>query len=130
MLLPNKKLKRMRFRINKLYLFLSAKKCFQLAAGATACLGFGWVASLKPFLKRLLTFFKCRVRPVPVVCLRLAFSLQLNLRILAAGKPHELHLFFWMWYELRPHLRHNVWDLLCLIPKLCVPLVIFECFLY
>lgn len=42
------------------------------------------------------------MRPVPVVFLRIALALQLNLRILAAGYPHAEHRFFWMWYDDRP----------------------------
>lgn len=60
------------------------------------------------------------MRPVPVVFLRLAFSPQLtatcqlhcssctglmvnlHLRVLAAGYPHEEQVCFWMWRERRP----------------------------
>jgi hypothetical protein len=76
----------------------------------------------KPLLKRRGTFLRCRMRPVPVVFLRLAFSPQLtvilsidcksvivvsidvHLRVLAAGYPHEEHVCFWMWRERRPAL--------------------------
>jgi hypothetical protein len=62
-----------------------------------------------------------RMRPLPVVFLRLAFSPQLtvmcyslpglyfldwvgdvHLRVLAAGYPHEAQVCFWMWRERRP----------------------------
>jgi hypothetical protein len=39
-----------------------------------------WVPSRKPFLKRRLTSDKWRMRPVPVVFLRVAFSLQLSVQ--------------------------------------------------
>ena len=99
------------------------------AAGPVTCLGLGVVPSRKPLRKRLCTFLRYLHLPVPVVRRLLAFSLQLKLRILAAGKPHDEHLLFWMWYELRPQRRHSVCVLLCRLPKLCVPLVIFLLFL-
>ena len=36
------------------------------------------VPSLKPFLNLLCTNFKCLIRPVPVVCLRIDFFPQLS----------------------------------------------------
>ena len=36
------------------------------------------VPSLNPFLNLLCTNFKCLIRPVPVVCLRMAFFPQLS----------------------------------------------------
>ena len=46
-------------------------------AAADLRLGFGVVPSRKPFLNLLNTFFKCLIRPVPVVLLLFAFTLQL-----------------------------------------------------
>ncbi len=84
----------------------------------------------KPFLNRRGTPFKCLMRPVPVVFLRLAFSPQLSVYllaqvptgtpfafprivledvryhihclILAAGYPHDEQVCFWMWRDRRP----------------------------
>lgn len=47
----------------------------------------------------------------------------LQLLILAAGYPHWEQVDFWMWYDERPHLRHKVWVLLCLLPNEEVPFV-------
>lgn len=63
------------------------------------------------------------MRPVPVVCLLLAFILQLNFLILLSGYPHDEHLDFWMWYELLPHRRHSVCVLLWRLPNDDVPFV-------
>lgn len=74
------------------------------------------VPSRNPFLNRRGRFFRYCMRPVPVVFLRMALVLQLYLRILALGNPHDAHVFFWMWKLRFPHLRQRVWDLLCLFP--------------
>merc|ERR1719447_922357 len=81
------------------------------------------VPSRNPFVLLRCTFFRCRIRPVPVVFLLLALDPQLKLLVLALGYPHDAHTFFWMWYDLRPHRTHNVCDLLWRLPKLDVPLV-------
>merc|ERR1719499_2053544 len=83
-----------------------------------------WVPSRNPLLNLLRTTLRCLIRPVPVVFLLLAFSDQLYLRIFAAGYPQAAHLFFWMWNEVLPHLRHRVCVLFLLFPKELVPLVI------
>lgn len=54
--------------------------------------------------------------------LKKAFQYVQCLNVLL-GYPHCAHLDFWMWYEERPHLLHNVWVLLRRLPKLEVPLV-------
>lgn len=48
-----------------------------MEAAATA-LGFAWVPSRKPFLKRRDMCLRCCIRPVPVVRLRLLFTDQLT----------------------------------------------------
>merc|ERR1719365_49895 len=83
-----------------------------------------WVPSRNPLLNLLRTTLRCLIRPVPVVFLLLAFSDQLYLRIFAAGYPQAAHLFFWIWKDVLPHLRHKVWVLFLLFPKELVPLVI------
>jgi len=67
------------------------------------------------------------MRPVPVVFLRLAFSDQLYLRILAAGYPHEAQVFFWLWSERRPQRLQRPWVLVWRLPKLEVPLAVGGC---
>ena len=39
-----------------------------------------------------------------------------HLRIVAAGKPHDEHLLFWMWNERRPQRLHSVCVLFRLLP--------------
>lgn len=48
---------------------------------------------------------------------------HLHDRVLAAGYPHWAQIDFWMWYDERPHRRHNVCVLLWRFPKLDVPFV-------
>lgn len=79
--------------------------------------GFGLVPSLNPLWNRLFTFFKWRIRPVPVVWRLLALTDQLNWPILA-------DFLCWMWKFERPVRRHIVCVLLWRFPKLDVPLVI------
>lgn len=66
----------------------------------------------KPFLKRREMVERDRMRPVPVVFLRLAFSDQLYFLVLAAGYPQEAQVCFWMCRERRPQRRHRVCVLL------------------
>jgi len=99
------------------------------AAAAARLRDFATVPSRNPFLNRRWTSFIWRMRPVPVVFRRMAFTLQLYLRIRFAGYPHAEQRCFWMWYDERPHRRHSVCVLLWRLPKLDVPFVIFRNYL-
>lgn len=98
---------------------------YDWAAGAGFDFTAGWPWR-KPLRKRLCTIFKWRVRPVPVVLLLLAFTLQLYWRCFAFGYPQEEHVFFWLWYERRPQRRHCECVFTWRLPNDAVPLVIFK----
>jgi hypothetical protein len=43
---------------------------------------------------------------------------NVHLRTLAAGYPHEEQVLFWMWKERRPQRRHRVCDLFCKVVRM------------
>lgn len=63
---------------------------------------------MKPFLALRCTTFKYLIRPVPVVFLRIAFTLQLYFLIFDAGYPQEAQVVFCLWKDLFPQRLHKV----------------------
>jgi hypothetical protein len=62
----------------------------------------------------------CSTRQITIRVESSGTAVNIHLRTLAAGYPHEAQVLFWMWKERRPQRRQSVCDLFCEVVRMHV----------